>query len=171
MKHRNDSISAELKKLKDNPIVITKVKTVIKIKEVPMNSDSVNHNQKDSTYTLSWSADRQPYFSMRGSTWVKNDFSQFKTTLHDMTMNAMLTVDLVEENKTGIRVLARTDNPYIVIDDVQGAFIDPTKSNVIKSYFKPKRWGIGLQGGIGVCGDLKIRPYIGVGISWSLIQF
>jgi hypothetical protein len=68
-------------------------------------------------------------------------------------------------------VLARTDNPYIVIDDVQGAFIDPTKSNVIKSYFKPKRWGIGLQGGIGVCGDLKIRPYIGVGISWSLIQF
>ena len=57
MKRRNDSISAELKTLKDNPIVITKVKTVVEIREVPMNSDSIHYEQKDSTYTLSWSTD------------------------------------------------------------------------------------------------------------------
>ena len=171
MKRRNDSISAELKTLKDNPIVITKVKTVVEIREVPMNSDSIHHEQKDSTYTLSWSTDQRPYFGMSGRTLVKNDFSWFKTTLTQLDMEAMLTVDLIEVGKTGIKVIAKTDNPYICIGDVQGAFIDPQKSKVLKSYFPPKRWGIGPQLGLGIGTDLKISPWIGIGIQWSFLQW
>ena len=171
MKRRNDSISAELKTLKDNPIVITKVKTIVEIREVPMNSDSIKHEAKDSTYTLSWSAKQQPYFAMSGRTLVKNDFSWFKTTLTQLEMESMLTVDLIEVGNNGIKVIAKTDNPYIRIGDIQGAFIDPKKSKVLKSYFPPKRWGIGPQVGLGIGPDLKISPWIGFGIQWSWLQW
>ena len=171
MKKRNDSISAEIKKLQDNPIVVTKVKTIVEIREVPMNSDSIQHEEKDSTYTLVWSSDQKPYFTMKGRTDVKNDFSDFKTTLSYMSMEAMLTVDLVEHGKNGIKVLAKTDNPFIRIGDVQGAFIDPAKSKVIKSYFPKKRWGIGPQLGVGIGNELKCGVWLGLGIQYSLIQF
>ena len=44
----------------------------------------------------------------------------------------------------------------------------------IKTVTKPKRWGIGLQAGYGVTisnNQIKPAPYIGVGLSYSLISF
>lgn len=44
----------------------------------------------------------------------------------------------------------------------------------IKTVAKPKRWGIGLQAGYGVSlhnGQLFPSPYIGVGLSYSIINW
>ena len=44
----------------------------------------------------------------------------------------------------------------------------------IKMVTKPKRWGIGLQAGYGVSlhnGQLFPSPYIGVGLSYSIINW
>ena len=44
----------------------------------------------------------------------------------------------------------------------------------IKTVAKPKRWGIGLQAGYGVSlhnGQLFPAPYIGVGLSYSIISW
>ena len=44
----------------------------------------------------------------------------------------------------------------------------------IKTVTKPKRWGIGLQAGYGVSlhnGQLFPAPYIGVGLSYSIINW
>ena len=44
----------------------------------------------------------------------------------------------------------------------------------IKTVAKPKRWGIGLQAGYGVSlhnGQIHPAPYIGVGLSYSLINW
>lgn len=44
----------------------------------------------------------------------------------------------------------------------------------IKTVTKPKRWGIGLQAGYGVSlhnGQLFPAPYIGVGLSYSIISW
>ena len=44
----------------------------------------------------------------------------------------------------------------------------------IKTVTKPKRWGIGLQAGYGVSlhkGQVFPAPYIGVGLSYSIINW
>ena len=44
----------------------------------------------------------------------------------------------------------------------------------IKTFTKPKRWGIGLQAGYGVSlhkGQIQPGPYIGVGLYYSLINW
>lgn len=35
----------------------------------------------------------------------------------------------------------------------------------------PKRWGLGIQVGAGYCGDVKFRPYIGIGISYNILTW
>lgn len=35
----------------------------------------------------------------------------------------------------------------------------------------PKRWGIGIQAGVGFTWQKEVRPYIGVGISYNLFNF
>lgn len=34
-----------------------------------------------------------------------------------------------------------------------------------------KRWGLGIQAGAGYCGDNKIQPYIGIGISYNILTW
>ena len=36
---------------------------------------------------------------------------------------------------------------------------------------KPSRWSLGIQGGIGLGMDLKVTPYIGIGISYNIWNF
>lgn len=38
-------------------------------------------------------------------------------------------------------------------------------------YEKPKKWGVGAQAGVGFFGSMKPTPYLGIGISYSLINF
>ena len=169
LKARGDSLSAELKNLKDHPIVITKIKTKVEIKEVYIKSDSIIG--KDSINTLYWSQREQNgYFSIAGNTQVKKDFSWFNTKLSTLEVDAMMTLDVIEQDKA-IKVLARSSNPYIKVDNVQGVLIDPTTSETIKKCFPKKRWGIGVQVGAGIGNEMKLTPYIGIGLSWSLIQF
>lgn len=47
-------------------------------------------------------------------------------------------------------------------------------TNDVKAVTKPKRWGIGLQAGYGVSlhkGQVFPAPYIGVGLSYSIISW
>ena len=49
--------------------------------------------------------------------------------------------------------------------------LQPTQIVSVKS--KPKRWGVGVQVGYGISikGEPKFSPYIGLGISYNLLQF
>lgn len=54
---------------------------------------------------------------------------------------------------------------------IDSVFHYPTTMVVTKTVTeRPKRFGIGLQGGIGIGKD-GITPYVGVGISYNLIRF
>lgn len=47
-------------------------------------------------------------------------------------------------------------------------------TNKVKTVTKPKRWGIGLQAGYGVSlhnGQVFPAPYIGVGLSYSIVSW
>jgi hypothetical protein len=52
---------------------------------------------------------------------------------------------------------------------VNNLYVENLKTSVIKEN-KPKRWGIGVQLGVGGCKD-GFSPYIGLGISYNLFSF
>lgn len=77
-------------------------------------------------------------------------------------------VPLQRESKT-----YKGDNYKAVVSGYQPSldFIETyniTKTEYIRS--KPKRWGIGVQAGAGICGG-KAKTYIGAGLSYNLIIF
>ena len=140
LKKTNQELYDEIKNLKDNPVVVTKIVTKTVIKEVTAQSDStVEH--KDSTNVvwknLYWSAkEKNGYYTLNGHTDVRSDFSTFQTTVSSLTMPAKITFDIIEDKKEEqLRFIGRSDNPYIQITNVEGAVIDPKKSKVLKSYF------------------------------------
>ena len=108
--------------------------------------------------------------SSDGGTDVRKDFSSFSAHIDQFTMNTNLTLDIIED-KSGIKLIGRTDNPYISISNMDGVMFDPSKSKYLKKYYKQKKWSIGPTIGYGLSKDLKLTPYIGIGISYGIIQF
>ena len=80
-------------------------------------------------------------------------------------------LDDVIDNGKQLSVIAKTDNPYISISNMDGVMFDPSKSKYLKKYYKQKKWSIGPTIGYGLSKDLKLTPYIGIGISYGIIQF
>jgi len=184
LKKQNNELADEMKKLKDNPVVITKTKVVTKIVEVPMNSDSIGnstaHHDTDSAGTttsyksLYWSRqETNNYYSISGRTDVRTDFGKFQTTLTSLEIPVNLTFDIIEKDKQ-LQFIGRTDNPYVSIVDMNGAVIDPQKSKVLKKMFPQKHWHIGIHGGYGFGlhdNTIILTPQLSLGLTYSLFSF
>ena len=178
LKEHNQELYSEIQSLKDNPIVVIKTKTQFLKDTIYANSDSIRIDEKNdsSLYKLYWNCrDEQKYYSLNGVTTVSQNFNSFNTVITDLMINNDITLDVVE-NKTNLMVLAKSNNPYINVSNINSVIIEPNKSKVLKSYFKQKKWGIGIQGGIGFQYDLLhkqggIGPYVGIGCSYNLINF
>lgn len=180
LKQQNNELAEELKKLKDNPVVITKTKIVTQIKEVVMNSDSIGnstaHHDADTTAykTLYWSRQEiNSYYSIAGQTDVRTDFGAFQTTLTNLEIPVKLTFDIIEKNKQ-LQFIGRTDNPYVSIVDMNGAVIDPQKSKVLKKMFPQKHWHFGIHGGYGLGlhnNTVILTPQLSIGVTYSLFSF
>ena len=169
LKKENADLYAEVNNLKDHPIIVTKTKIEFKTDTIYMKSDSI---VSDSVYNnLYWSAkELNGYYDISGLTRVHSGFEDFTTSINHLRIPVELTLDVIEkENK--FKIIGTSDNPYVSITDFNGAVIDPTTSDVLKNCFKPKRWGIGPQVGVGVSRDLKFSPYIGIGIQYYVFTF
>lgn len=174
LKLYNKELWNELKSLKDNPLVITKTNLETVVREIQAKNDTVYVHDNIETglkdYTYNWSAKDSIWYSVKGISTVSGDFKTFNTTIPELKINSNLTLDLIE-TKQNLQVIAKTDNPYMNVSDIKSVVIDPRKSKILKSYFPQKKWGIGPQVGVGVTSDLKVRPYIGVGIQYSIFNF
>ena len=171
LKKANNELSDELKSLKDNPLVITKTKVEVRVDTLYTRSDSLMAPSEEE-HRLYWHyADGGDYFTLAGNTLVRNDFSSFATQITDLRIPATITIDLVEQKNGTIKVIGKTDNPYVKLTDTDGVLIDPTQSSVIKSKFKQKRWCLGPMVGFGVTSDMKFRPYLGIGLTYGVICF
>lgn len=159
------------KKLKSALATISKLKAEVRVDTLVMHDstsvdqDSVYHNYFN--YTDRW-------LSLDGET--KFQFNPFtsNTILNCINMEVPLTVGTTEDNKW----FAVSENPYVVFTSVEGANLSKTK---------PKRFAIGLQGGVGalggfgICGspDGTVRYgwilgggfYLGAGFTWKLCVF
>lgn len=171
IKKRADDLSRELASLKENPIVITKTEVIFQTDTVYMQSDSIVANDS-TTHNLFWHyTEPAGHFNIAGNTLVHNDFSQFSTKINQLQIPASITLDIVESKDGLLRIITKSDNPYISLSNVDGVFFDPTKSDILKSKFKRKRWNIGPMVGFGVAPDGKFRPYLGIGLTYGLIAF
>lgn len=170
LKQNNSELYNEIKNLHDNPVVVTKTNIVVKTDTIYMASDSIV-SSNDTLRELHWSS-REPngYYAISGQTNVRTDFSSFDTKINSFNVPIVLSMDIIEKGNQ-LQFIGRSDNPYVYITNVNGVIVDPTKSDVIKSCFKPKRWSVGPQVGIGVSSDLKFSPYIGVGVTYGILQW
>lgn len=83
------------------------------------------------------------------------------------TLGVNITKDIVKFDYTvamdkNNKIYIKSTNPYVKYEEISGFQVPKQKQ---------KRWGIGPQVGVGVTTDGKFRPYLGVGIQWSPIQF
>ena len=177
LKKTNQELYDEVKNLKDNPVVIVKTKTEFKKDTVFANTDSIQPvYQNDSLYyNLHWSVNQEKqYYSFNGTTKVKYDFTDFSTLIKDMRVNTGITLDLIDDGKQ-LKVITKSENPYINVNDIQSVVIDPTKSKTLSKYFNRQHFIIGpyIGYGIGINSDKKIiaTPTIGIGITYKIFGF
>lgn len=169
LKKENSELSEELKKLKDHPILITKTNTKIQVDTFFVKVES--EQLLDSIHQWVWSNDTSKFFLVKGQTKVKDDFSEFSTSIDKLQMNADLTLDLIEKDRQ-LSIITKSSNPYLQITNTQGTVVDPKKSKVLKSMFPQKRFGLGPYVGYGYnFSGKKFGPEIGISIGWHLIEW
>lgn len=176
LKKTNAELYEEVKNLKDNPIVIVKTKTEFKKDTVYTQKDSINpvYHNDSLYYNLCWSANQEKqYYSFNGVTKVKYDFSDFSTLIKDMKVNTGITLDLIDDGKQ-LRVITKSENPYINVNDINSVVIDPTKSKTLSKYFNRQHFIVGPYVGYGIgIHDNKLiaTPTIGIGITYKIFGF
>jgi hypothetical protein len=83
-----------------------------------------------------------------------------------------LYLDLIEKDKT-LQFVVKADNPYLLINNINGAVISPEKSKVLKERFN-KPWGVivGVGPSVVVVGNaVKIYPALQLTLGYKLISF
>ena len=80
------------------------------------------------------------------------------------------------ENGDFLEIFVKSTYPGFTPTSINGSLIDPTKSEVIKKYFPPKKWAIGVFVGYGVYFDpMNIRVgnglQIGLGLQYNILQW
>lgn len=174
VKANNKELYDEIKNLRDNPLIVTK--TVIEYRKDTTELDN-DIEKVDSTYhNINWSLresyNAKNFFDISGHSRVKNDFSSANTYLNSLKIGASLSLDIIEsKDKTHFQILTRSDNPNVEFTDIQGAFINPNNSKVIKNSMKQKNFGIGIYGGYGLNAipndKVSTGFQIGIGLVWS----
>lgn len=101
---------------------------------------------------------KDQYLSLDGTTCLSNGIAQTRITL-SMDVPAFI-------GKTKNKFSIRSENPYVSFSNIR----------VAEEITKPKRWGLGIQVGIGCGYNLVDKgffagPYIGFGLSYNFLTF
>lgn len=161
----NKELYKEYKSLKDNPVVITKTKIVTKIDTIYTDIDSIWHN--NDMILWAWSAKDSCWYNINGTASITKS-EKPSVTINNLNIQSNITMDVIDDGSQ-LKVVAKTDNPYIKLDSLSSVIIDPLESPTIKNLNKKKRWGIGPYVGVGLnVGYDLIHNNVGVNIGGSI---
>lgn len=149
----NDELYAEYKALKDNPLVITKTVVVTKLDTVKTKVDSLINDSN--MIAWGWSAEDSTFYRISGKSEVDLEKLDVNTVINELEINASVTLDLIDDGKQ-MKVIAKSDNPYMCLENVDAVVIDPDKCPTLQRYYKPKRWGFGPYVGVGFGGGVGV---------------
>ena len=170
LKTANEELYKEYKNLKDHPIIIEKVQTVIKIDSIYI-KDDVTVDTLSNMYTADFKfADN--YCSISGATTLDVLNKAANTSIYNIEIPATFTTDVIEKNKK-LYFLTKCDNPYVQINNIEGAIVSPEQSKVLKKRFN-RPWGvmIGVGPSITVVNNtVKVYPSLQLTIGYKFISF
>lgn len=180
----NKDLNDEVKKLRGKIITIQKIGGTVTSDPIIITNNIIRY--RDGEYGLAWNYDtvysEGNYRKFSGETSVIVDTARNITSKGTNIKQDELGLTLVtglREKDGSLEIYVDPQYPGMVINRIDGAIIDPQKSDVIKKYFPPKKWsigpilGVGMSAGYGVTGKPIFGPTItfGVGISYGLIRF
>jgi len=170
LKDANNDLYNEIKNLKDNPIVITKIETIYKRDTLTVTNDiSCDENQKKYKFDFAYKDD---WSCLTGYTNFNVPNLTSSTTFTDIKVNSNIYVDLIEDGKN-LKIIAKSDNPYLQINNLDGIILSPENSKLLKERFN-KKWCV--VGGIGISTTLYnnqviFYPSLNLTIGYKLISF
>lgn len=170
LKAANEELYKELKNLKDHPTIIEKIETVTKIDSVYI-KDNVVVDALSNICTATFNF-TDKYYSIYGATTLDISNKAANTSIYNIKIPATFTTDVIEKNKK-LYFLAKCDNPYVQINNIEGAIVSPEQSKVFKKRFN-RPWGIMI--GVGpsitvVNNTVKVYPALQLTIGYKVISF
>ena len=169
LRSKNTELYDEVKNLKDNPIVVTKIKYDTKIKEITMHDtayvDTIGVYSFPMKYYDQWC-------SLYGRSTIDTNMMIGTAKIDSLSIPNTITVDLIEKDKQ-LSFVAKSDNPYCKINNVIGSVISPENSSVLKKRFD-KKWVVAA--GIGPTltytdDKIKVVPGIQITVGRKLFGF
>lgn len=175
LKEINERLYKEVKNLKDNPIVITHVETVTKIDSIfikkPGILDSLSNITNDYYYN-------DNHLSMNINHKLNTNTLSGQLNVNNILLNTNIYTNIVEDKKNkSLHLLVKSDNPYIQINNINGGFIDISKSKTLNDFYKREnRWSLTITAGLAGIYDLSDRrggvgPGIMIGVSYNILTW
>lgn len=190
LKKYNDELSKEVKNLKDNPIIVKKVSVEIIHDTIyvdpQIDSSAIVYNADSSIKVVpfKWSDstryDKNNFRNIGGKYIVTVDTNMNVRSKDFVIINDELglsfTTGITENEDDRVEIFIKSNYPNFKAVKIDGALFDPRESKVIKKFFPPKRWGVGVFGGYGIYIDpdnfrAGTGVTFGVGISYDLLQW
>ena len=170
LKKINSDLYSEVKNLKDNPIIITKIETVTEIKEIHV-TDTL-HKYDDFMYKFPFRYSNQ-YAIISGECNFDTSELIGSASFDKISFPNNITLSLIESNKGQLSFIAKSDNPYCQINNMNGVVISPEDSKVIKKRFdKPWVLVLGVGGTVAVVdGKVAICPGIQLTFGRKIFAF
>lgn len=115
-----------------------------------------------------WKIDGESKFK-----WENNTIYPSTTIINSNTMKLKMVLGF-KENKDNYEVFARSASPNVTVDELSGVLLIPKKPDLLTPVAKKKKFGLGVQVGYGIGfmdKQLRLSPYVGVGLSYNLINF
>ncbi len=176
----NSDLADEIKKIKGKVLVVNKIVTVIKTDTHYVNNNL--NSYASNKYGLSWKYDTtfsvNNYRKLSGESFFRIDTTNNSVvplnTRLDKDEIGISMVTGIREKNNNLEIFVEPRYPNMKVTDIQGAIIDPQKSDVLKKMFPVKKWSVGPYLGVGVSvGKTILIPSVsfGVSIQRALIKF
>ena len=190
LKKYNDELNKEIKHIKDNPIIIKKVSvemihdTIYAEAKIDSNGIVFNKDSSIKIIPFRWDIDStysEGNFRRIGGKYIisvdtsMNVRSKDFVITHD-ELGLSFTTGITENEDDRVEIFIKSNYPNFKAVKIDGALFDPRESKVIKKFFPPKRWGVGVFGGYGIYIDpdnfrAGTGVTFGVGVSYDLFQW
>ena len=169
LKKSNSELYNEVKNLKANPVVVTQVQTVTQVKEITINDTAYIEKPGIYSYPLKYS---DQWCAINGKSSIDTNTMKGTTNIDSISIPSDITIDLIERNKN-LSFIAKSNNPYVKINSVNGAVISPENSSAIKKRFD-KKWVVSAGVGPSVTiidNKVKVVPGMHVTVGRKLFGF